>query len=227
MTLKSSHIERTVDWVGNSACHTAHYPCQSYQKTTAGGDLAVDFSEETAIISIGTMIVFLVFVAALLTVFFLLFRQQAKSIWSSTVMVFNRPSHHETAPPSLMAEEIIKEDDDGLEVLQCVVCLCQLYEGEKYRLLPKCRHKFHVHCIDAWLKGGHSTCPLCRSTVPHTYLPNSQDTYQQQQQHFFYGADLLYCCFISFFENLCRWLVNPLNPELMSALCEQCQYLPS
>ncbi|XP_051147672.1 RING-H2 finger protein ATL3-like [Andrographis paniculata] len=56
--------------------------------------------------------------------------------------------------------------DDGLE---CAVCLCEVSEGEKARLLPKCNHGFHVDCIDMWFES-HSTCPLCRN--PIDYDPN-------------------------------------------------------
>lgn len=48
---------------------------------------------------------------------------------------------------------------DGLE---CAVCLSELKENEKARLLPNCRHSFHVECIDMWFHS-HSTCPLCRT----------------------------------------------------------------
>ncbi|KAM7260815.1 hypothetical protein ACFE04_026290 [Oxalis oulophora] len=54
-----------------------------------------------------------------------------------------------------------KEFKDGLE---CAVCLSELIDGEKTRLLPKCNHGFHVDCIDMWFKS-HSTCPLCRNQV--------------------------------------------------------------
>ncbi|KAL8466448.1 hypothetical protein ACS0TY_035511 [Phlomoides rotata] len=54
-----------------------------------------------------------------------------------------------------------KESKDGLE---CAVCLCEVSEGEKTRLLPKCNHGFHVECIDMWFQS-HSTCPLCRNPV--------------------------------------------------------------
>lgn len=50
---------------------------------------------------------------------------------------------------------------DGLE---CSVCLCELSDGEKARLLPKCNHGFHLQCIDMWFHS-HSTCPLCRCAV--------------------------------------------------------------
>ena len=53
------------------------------------------------------------------------------------------------------------EFKDGLE---CAVCLSELTEGEKARILPKCNHGFHVDCIDMWFHS-HSTCPLCRAPV--------------------------------------------------------------
>ncbi|KAK3131174.1 hypothetical protein QOZ80_6BG0503020 [Eleusine coracana subsp. coracana] len=50
---------------------------------------------------------------------------------------------------------------DGLE---CAVCLGRFEPTEALRLLPKCRHGFHVECVDTWLDA-HSTCPLCRARV--------------------------------------------------------------
>ncbi|XP_026446679.1 RING-H2 finger protein ATL43-like [Papaver somniferum] len=51
------------------------------------------------------------------------------------------------------------------EGMECAVCLSK-YEDEKevLRLLPKCKHAFHVDCVDTWLDA-HSTCPLCRFRV--------------------------------------------------------------
>ncbi|CAO2824641.1 unnamed protein product [Amaranthus hypochondriacus] len=54
-----------------------------------------------------------------------------------------------------------KDFKDGLE---CSVCLCEVSQGEKTRLLPKCNHGFHLECIDMWFQS-HSTCPLCRNPV--------------------------------------------------------------
>ncbi|PSR85104.1 RING-H2 finger protein [Actinidia chinensis var. chinensis] len=48
--------------------------------------------------------------------------------------------------------------------VECAVCLSEFEEGEKCRLLPKCKHAFHAECIDMWFYS-HSTCPLCRSPV--------------------------------------------------------------
>ncbi|KAF2540531.1 hypothetical protein F2Q68_00032503 [Brassica cretica] len=47
---------------------------------------------------------------------------------------------------------------------ECAVCLSEFEDGESGRVLPGCKHAFHVECIDMWLHS-HSTCPLCRSLV--------------------------------------------------------------
>ncbi|KAG7984232.1 hypothetical protein I3843_04G148700 [Carya illinoinensis] len=50
------------------------------------------------------------------------------------------------------------------EGLECSVCLSKFEDAEILRLLPKCKHAFHVECIDNWLVK-HSSCPLCRHKV--------------------------------------------------------------
>ncbi|XVF28286.1 hypothetical protein REPUB_Repub15cG0016900 [Reevesia pubescens] len=48
--------------------------------------------------------------------------------------------------------------------LECAVCLSEFEENEAGRILPKCKHSFHLECIDMWFHS-HSTCPLCRTSV--------------------------------------------------------------
>ncbi|XP_072977196.1 RING-H2 finger protein ATL5-like [Typha angustifolia] len=48
--------------------------------------------------------------------------------------------------------------------MDCVVCLSVMEEDEKGRVLPVCKHAFHMACIDVWLMS-HSTCPICRAAV--------------------------------------------------------------
>ncbi|KAG5547444.1 hypothetical protein RHGRI_013214 [Rhododendron griersonianum] len=48
--------------------------------------------------------------------------------------------------------------------LECTVCLSKFEDVEILRLLPNCKHAFHIGCIDEWLEK-HSGCPLCRVKV--------------------------------------------------------------
>ncbi|XP_008794304.2 RING-H2 finger protein ATL63-like [Phoenix dactylifera] len=64
-----------------------------------------------------------------------------------------------------------KEDENGLH---CVVCLSVMVEDEIGRLLPKCKHAFHVECIDMWLMS-HSTCPICRAPVKMDEMASGGD----------------------------------------------------
>ncbi|CAJ2663251.1 unnamed protein product [Trifolium pratense] len=59
---------------------------------------------------------------------------------------------------------LVFKPEDFKDGLECAVCLCDIVEGEKTRLLPKCNHGFHLDCIDMWFQS-HSTCPLCRNLV--------------------------------------------------------------
>ncbi|KAK9115069.1 hypothetical protein Syun_021866 [Stephania yunnanensis] len=76
----------------------------------------------------------------------------------------------------VLAEQMRSYDDDddgGDEVdvprdwrcCSCVVCLCEMREGERVRKLG-CRHVFHKECLDGWLFDHRNfTCPLCRSPL--------------------------------------------------------------
>ncbi|KAK0584141.1 hypothetical protein LWI29_008252 [Acer saccharum] len=56
--------------------------------------------------------------------------------------------------------DLRREDDHT-----CSICLREFEDGEDIRILPKCKHQFHIDCIDSWLYS-HSTCPLCRTNTP-------------------------------------------------------------
>ncbi|KAG9129185.1 hypothetical protein Leryth_006438 [Lithospermum erythrorhizon] len=57
-----------------------------------------------------------------------------------------------------------KSGDGLVEGGDCSVCLGEFEEDESLRLLPKCSHAFHIHCIDTWLRA-HKNCPLCRAPI--------------------------------------------------------------
>ncbi|KAJ4762125.1 RING-H2 finger protein-like protein [Rhynchospora pubera] len=59
---------------------------------------------------------------------------------------------------------VFKQEDFKQKGIDCAVCLSEVSNGEKARILPKCDHGFHLDCIDMWLFS-HSTCPLCRCPV--------------------------------------------------------------
>ncbi|XP_023730815.1 RING-H2 finger protein ATL67 [Lactuca sativa] len=56
----------------------------------------------------------------------------------------------------------------GIETL-CAICLCEYREAEMMRMLPDCKHCFHLTCVDAWLKLN-ASCPVCRSSPLPTPL---------------------------------------------------------
>ncbi|GAA0157422.1 hypothetical protein LIER_14692 [Lithospermum erythrorhizon] len=59
---------------------------------------------------------------------------------------------------------VFKKGEGLVEGSDCSVCLSEFDEDENLRLLPKCSHAFHIHCIDTWLRS-HTNCPLCRAPV--------------------------------------------------------------
>ncbi|GFY84469.1 hypothetical protein Acr_03g0012430 [Actinidia rufa] len=52
----------------------------------------------------------------------------------------------------------------------CAICLDEFADGEIVRVLPKCRHGFHVKCIDMWLTS-HASCPTCRRSLVEQPTP--------------------------------------------------------
>ncbi|KAF3669753.1 RING-H2 finger protein ATL68 [Capsicum annuum] len=51
----------------------------------------------------------------------------------------------------------------------CPICLCEYRDGEMLRMMPDCKHYFHVMCLDAWLKLN-ASCPVCRNSPLPTPL---------------------------------------------------------
>lgn len=44
----------------------------------------------------------------------------------------------------------------------CAICLAEYAGGDLLRQLLACGHRFHVDCVDAWLRR-RASCPVCRS----------------------------------------------------------------
>ncbi|KAF5176250.1 Ring-h2 finger protein atl73 [Thalictrum thalictroides] len=61
---------------------------------------------------------------------------------------------------------------------ECAICLSEFVQGEGIRILPKCKHGFHVKCIEAWLSA-HVSCPTCRTTCIPPSPPRNYDVESQ------------------------------------------------
>ncbi|PKA47748.1 E3 ubiquitin-protein ligase ATL9 [Apostasia shenzhenica] len=60
-----------------------------------------------------------------------------------------------------------REASHSKEDAQCSICLAEYEDKEMLRIMPACRHNFHLTCIDVWLQK-HSTCPNCRLPLNQT-----------------------------------------------------------
>ncbi|KEH39225.1 anaphase-promoting complex subunit 11 RING-H2 finger protein [Medicago truncatula] len=71
-----------------------------------------------------------------------------------------------TTLPTFLFKQKQQEESNNVSnnIVECAVCLSLLQDEEMMRLLPNCKHSFHVGCIDKWL-ASHSTCPICRTKV--------------------------------------------------------------
>ncbi|WVZ54800.1 hypothetical protein U9M48_005546 [Paspalum notatum var. saurae] len=61
-------------------------------------------------------------------------------------------------------EAVYEAAEAGAGAAECAICLGEFADGDSVRLLPTCRHGFHVRCIDLWLSA-HSSCPICRHSL--------------------------------------------------------------
>ncbi|CAA7026297.1 unnamed protein product [Microthlaspi erraticum] len=73
----------------------------------------------------------------------------------------------EPLPPEII---LVKEwekgggcGDDGVITTEvCVICLEDFRENDAVRVLVRCRHVYHVQCIDSWCLYK-LACPVCRA----------------------------------------------------------------
>ena len=54
--------------------------------------------------------------------------------------------------------------EEGIELEQCTICLNDIDNNQIVREINKCKHCFHVECADKWFEEN-ITCPHCRQDI--------------------------------------------------------------
>lgn len=120
-----------------------------------------------------SMVVIIVVLAGIFSVVFLVLLYAKHCTGDGIVVVTATPTRAATARKNSGIDRGVVESlpvfrfgslRGQKEGLDCAVCLNRFDSNEVLRLLPKCKHAFHVECVDTWLDA-HSTCPLCRYRV--------------------------------------------------------------
>ncbi|OIW18376.1 hypothetical protein TanjilG_31516 [Lupinus angustifolius] len=85
----------------------------------------------------------------------------------SHLVFYNEPEFTEVScglEASMIALLLVFIFSSNSDPTECVVCLSKFKDGKTGQVLPRCKHSFHIECIDMWFMS-HSTCPLCRVHV--------------------------------------------------------------
>ncbi|KAK7264175.1 hypothetical protein RJT34_31780 [Clitoria ternatea] len=51
----------------------------------------------------------------------------------------------------------------------CPICMEEFKDGELIQPFGVCAHEFHSSCVNSWLLGGKTTCPVCRKELSMLY----------------------------------------------------------
>ncbi|KAI3766315.1 hypothetical protein L2E82_16369 [Cichorium intybus] len=131
--------------------------------------------------------------------------------WLDTVL--NAHDHHKTT------SMVVKELAVGSSRVDCIVCLSEVASGERFAMLERCRHGFHVECVEAWLKD-HPNCPLCRTPLSGS----DEDTLKHGVYLKKLYEIMTYYGFCAL-ETMAGWLTKSFSQGLHSRLSESCSYL--
>lgn len=120
-------------------------------------------------------IVVLFAVVMLITLLFLYARWVCRFTYHTSANAHHAPPplSHGLDPTSINMLPIVLHrsrttaDDDNVgdsDERECCICLGVFEDGDKLKILPKCRHCYHGECVDMWLRT-RSSCPLCRNSL--------------------------------------------------------------
>ncbi|KAK4423632.1 E3 ubiquitin-protein ligase RHA2A [Sesamum alatum] len=87
--------------------------------------------------------------------------------WALDYLLYQSFFQHAIRLPEYVDDELCIREFESKnpgDVIECVVCLCRIDEGDEVREL-RCGHLFHRVCLDRWIGSGRGTCPLCRSNL--------------------------------------------------------------
>ncbi|KAF8044805.1 hypothetical protein N665_6663s0001 [Sinapis alba] len=95
---------------------------------------------------------------------FILHRRRRPAFQGLTLSVVSQPPKHGLDKLVIASLPTFVVNGDDVSPTECAVCLSLLEEKDTARMLPNCKHVFHVTCVDTWLTTC-STCPICRTEV--------------------------------------------------------------
>eukprot|EP00923_Selenidium_pygospionis_P011068 GHVN01019268.1.p3 GENE.GHVN01019268.1~~GHVN01019268.1.p3 ORF type:complete len:162 (-),score=12.72 GHVN01019268.1:200-685(-) len=80
--------------------------------------------------------------------------------------------HRRLNPPDTVTQEELSSLPTGMHAShnqhednrRCLICMDDFVCNEKLRFLP-CLHRFHIPCIDKWLRESSTLCPICKADV--------------------------------------------------------------
>ncbi|KAK4378879.1 hypothetical protein RND71_000741 [Anisodus tanguticus] len=70
-------------------------------------------------------------------------------------------------PATTFADVFRSSVGDGEVEESCSICLMEYEKENVVCELPRCKHVFHMECIERWVERSQFTCPLCRSLLLH------------------------------------------------------------
>ncbi|KAL7438025.1 hypothetical protein ACHAXM_005947 [Skeletonema potamos] len=81
----------------------------------------------------------------------------------------NDVRYNQDNTPSVTTTQITPSGSDASDMFAssscCPICIEEFEPGETLRVLPRCKHLFHLDCILPWLTERQGCCPQCRTPV--------------------------------------------------------------
>ncbi|KAJ3125201.1 hypothetical protein HK098_000512 [Nowakowskiella sp. JEL0407] len=63
---------------------------------------------------------------------------------------------------TIKSQKEFNSTNSDTETVGCSICIEQFDLNDQVRILPGCKHMFHMNCVDNWLLKTNTNCPNCR-----------------------------------------------------------------